>query len=541
MYGIKVLPLFQGRQQRGFWLLAPTLPSYESDQLISIIGNKRSLGADLKLLFGELQPRRGPCVFLDPFCGSGAVARLARALGMHVKAGDNQPFSFLVNYVYLTLTNRDLTEMFKEMGGIDAYFSLLNLQGLYAYNSHEGLNRPYLSRYYAPQNDWTYDAERERLFFSAANARFFDSVRHEIEEGNKSGAEKAVLITALLYEASRKANTSGSFTAYHREFSSRKRLTSAPLLRVPVLVDEPLKRGEMSLSSAQEFLKGKSGEICYLDPPSGVQQYGNNYHLLNTITMWDNFIPPDERDSAGRLLNKGGIRDDWQETYSPFCSLKEADMAFVNLFGLIDARHIVMTYPAKGILTIERLYELLEPRHRPVTVVPIAKRNQGGRQSYKNQNIEYLFITGKKSTYTLTVERGLDVLALLERLNRLTSAIFSPPVKLADYPLIGGVILDGLPPAQILLKKEVETLQREVELLEEKRCLDIDEGLKVLVQSVLTTKGSERGILERRLYSLLRRQSEIDRLEKVEELLRQKGASAQRLRLFVKTLKRDKT
>ncbi len=133
------------------------------------------------------------------------------------------------------------------------------------------------------------------------------------------------------------------------------------------------------------------------------------------------------------------------------------------------------------------------------------------------------------------------MLALLERLNRLTSAIFSPPVKLVDYPLIGGVILDGLPPAQILLKKEVESLQREVELLEEKRCLDTDEGLKVLVQSVLTTKGSERGILERRLYSLLRRQSEIDRLEKVEELLWQKGASAQRLRLFVKTLKRDKT
>lgn len=115
------------------------LPSYERDQLISIIGNKRSIGESLKLLFSELKAPRGETTFIDPFCGSGAISRIARNLGMGVKANDNQPFAHLVNYVYLTLTNDDLSQMFREMGGIDAYFSLLNLEGLYAYNTEEPL------------------------------------------------------------------------------------------------------------------------------------------------------------------------------------------------------------------------------------------------------------------------------------------------------------------------------------------------------------------------------------------------------------------
>ncbi|NLA93438.1 MAG: hypothetical protein GX842_08440, partial [Spirochaetales bacterium] len=262
----------------------------------------------------------------------------------------------------------------------------------------------------------------------------------------------------------------------------------------------------------------------------------NNYHLLNTIAKWDNYLPSNERDAEGNLLSKGGIRSDWRETYSPFCSLKEADHAFVNLFGSIDARHIVLTYPANGIMEIERLYELLEPRHAPVSVIPVAKRNQGGRQSEGKQNVEYIFVAGKMAGFNLTMEYSIELLPLIERLTNLTDTLFRTPQTLSGYPFIGGLILDGLPPLEVLLNKDVEELQREVELLEANRCDNLDEGLKVLVRATLDPTQKGRGRLEKRLYPLLRRLDEKVRLERVlEELNWPEGdpSVAARLREFL--------
>ncbi|MDD2296717.1 MAG: DNA adenine methylase, partial [Sphaerochaetaceae bacterium] len=307
--------------------MALALPRYETNQLISIIGSKRPISDSLRLILSSLTPRRGTPLFLDPFCGSGVVSRLARGMGMAVRAGDTQPFSYLINHVYLSLENDDLNPMLPEMGGLDAYFSLLNMQGLFASESASALARPFLSRYYAPQDDEDYDGKRERLFFTAANARFLDAVREVIEtdwiEGRISANEKAVVLASILYEASRKANTSGSFTAYHKSFAGagnviRKRIVEPCLLTPPVLPDAEVPRGEMNLCEASKFVKRSSADICYLDPPATVHQYGSTYHLLNTITMWDDFSPSNQRDKEGQLLSKAGIRSDWKQTHSPF-------------------------------------------------------------------------------------------------------------------------------------------------------------------------------------------------------------------------------
>lgn len=83
--------------------MALALPRYETNQLISIIGSKRPISDSLRLILSSLTPRRGTPLFLDPFCGSGVVSRLARGMGMAVRAGDTQPFSYLINHVYLSL------------------------------------------------------------------------------------------------------------------------------------------------------------------------------------------------------------------------------------------------------------------------------------------------------------------------------------------------------------------------------------------------------------------------------------------------------
>ena len=133
--------------------------------------------------------------FLDPFCGSGIVSRTARSMGMNVLANDIEPFSFLVNYVYLHLTQEDLSHMFDFMGGIDAYYSFLNFHGMYAFTSGYAEGKQLLSKFYAPQVTKEIKEGAERVYFSHENALFIDAVREEIEQswidGKLTGKEKA--------------------------------------------------------------------------------------------------------------------------------------------------------------------------------------------------------------------------------------------------------------------------------------------------------------------------------------------------------------
>jgi len=40
---------------------------------------------------------------------------------------------------------------------------------------------------------------------------------------------------------------------------------------------------------ANELVKTIKGDILYLDPPYNARQYGSNYHMLNTISTYENF------------------------------------------------------------------------------------------------------------------------------------------------------------------------------------------------------------------------------------------------------------
>lgn len=532
-----MVPVFTPLGKQGWkkeYGLAFALPRYETDQLISIVGSKRPLADQLKLILSSLVSPRGKTLFLDPFCGSGSVSRIARSLGMDVRASDVEPFSFILNHVYLTMHSGHLSRMFTEMGGLDAYLSMLHLEGLYAAETGSSVKKPYLSRYYAPQSDDLYDGEKERLYFTAANARYLDVVREEIEEswleGRISAREKAVVLAAIIYEASRKANTSGSFTSYHKQFHTAKkavrtRIVEPCMIQAPVLPDDDVPQGEMHLSDAAEFVSRYSADICFLDPPATVHQYGSAYHLLNSITLWDNHAPSQQLDEDGKLIDRAGIRRDWKQTHSPFCSLKHADKAFIHLLERIDARHIVLIYPTRAMVESDRLFELLSVRNAPVTVVPLVKRNQGGRQSADGKrHVEQLFITGKAKGFQLPVGNGLKLLSLMERLDSLLSVVFKKAIQYPPFSFIGGVVLDGLPNMEVLTALSLEELEEKVVFLESQVCSTGEQGLTVMLLACANSSGIVDGVgrarLEKRLFSLLRRMVPSMGKEETESLFR---------------------
>ncbi len=359
------------------------MAEYLKRQLIAYLGNKRLLLPFLGRLFEQRTRlnRAGRGVFLDPFAGSGAVARLARTQGFEVHANDWETYAWMMNRAFLTLTPRQAEDLFAPKGGLAKVLSQLN-----------ALTAPreeIIALHYAPRETQN-PKPGERLFYTRENALFLDAVRERLEDdyGPEMGDQKVLLLALLLYEASVHSNTSGVFKGFHAGFGGHSgdaltRILSPMRLEVPDLWDTPFP-GYADCQEALTFVKGHSAEVCYLDPPYNQHQYGSNYHLLNTVARGD-------RPIAERVA---GIRPDWKETRSTFCSRKTASKALASLLDAIDARTMVVSYNTEGVIAFEELHELLASRGRVTLEVQDYVVYRGGRQSPSRRahNLEFALV-----------------------------------------------------------------------------------------------------------------------------------------------------
>jgi len=452
--------------------------SYLSRQLIAYIGNKRRLLPLLSEIFQRLR-EEGCETFFDPFAGSGAVSRLARTLGFSVTAGDWEFYSYLVNAAHVGMNRADREDLFQDRGGLEAVLDTLNRLG------REGsLREGYISRHYAPADTLSADFRRERLFYTRENALFLDRVRDVIEDwyprwgglvtpegwdrrdrlsslfagpplSDRGLREKTLLTAQLIYQGATRANTSGVFKAFHKGFGGHggdalTRILSPLSLEMPELTDAGA--GRAVWMGADEFASTYSGDLYYLDPPYNIHQYGSNYHMLNTLALWDKPPVDERRREDGTLRSKGGIRPDWIRTRSPFCSPRSASAAMSSLLDKIDARFIVLSYSTDGIIPFEEMFELLSRRGEVEVCGTDYIKYRGGKQSLgrKNQNIEFQWIlrcgTPGTSRSRIRAERFL----LEHRLLTLFGQGFVPErlfkLFLSPGPLqlpLEGQILDG--------------------------------------------------------------------------------------------------
>ncbi len=372
-------------------------------QLIAYIGNKRRLLKALHRVFSRLETEQSIKTMLDPFCGSGSVSRLGKYMGYKVFANDWEEYSRIINYCYLGLSPQEAEDLYSRQGGLkNVLFQLNNLEG--------EPSRPYFSKYYSPENTLLADYRRERLFYTRENGLFLDRVREKIEtlyplslcSGDRN-AEKAknLLIAMLIYEAATHANTSGVFKACHKGFGGHgrdalKRIMAPMSLEYPVLIDGM--SADVGSMDARDWCAARSADLCYLDPPYNIHQYGSNYHMLNSVARWDLLEVPVELDVNGIMKNKAGIRNDWQNTRSPFCRKKSASGALRELLGVVDARYIVLSYNSDGVIPFDELMDILSDQGRVELFAENYTQYRGGKQGLNRTNLT--------TEFQLVVHRG---------------------------------------------------------------------------------------------------------------------------------------
>lgn len=414
----------------GHFTFDPEHP-YLKSQLIAYIGNKRALQGFLAGVFERLGRERG--VFLDPFAGSGAVSRLARYLGFRVLANDQEFYAYVLNFAHLCAGRSEAERLFPALGGPQHLLAMLNAL------PDPPETEQYIARHYAPADTEKADYRTERLFYTRENALRIDAARNRIEElcpgfelEPERKKEKLLLLASLLYQSATHTNTSGVFKACHKGFGGHgrdalKRIMAPIRLEMPELLDAQ-QDAEVYCEDAAAFARRFSGDICYLDPPYNQHQYGSNYHLLNTIALWDRPAVSEERRAGGRLRHKAGIRPDWVQTRSEFCSRKTALSALEELLAAVDARYIVLSYNTEGIIPFEGLLAAMEKRGALRLFTSDYVKYRGGKQSIDRQvhTLEFVLVTDRRRRASPRQQEEIRRLVLLNKLRLLLRRSFQP-------------------------------------------------------------------------------------------------------------------
>ncbi|HVC35808.1 MAG TPA: DNA adenine methylase [Chloroflexota bacterium] len=377
---------------------------YVYAQLIPYIGNKRKL---LPLISNGIQHTGLEAgTFVDLFSGSTVVARLAKTMGFRVATNDWEPYAHEIARGTVAL-NR--VPEFGALGGPALVFERLN-----ALDPEHG----YVARHLCPLDDERPDSTQERLFFTRQNGERIDAMREQIAAWEAAGSispdERAYLLSALLYAVSYVSNTSGVFKGFHDGWGGQTatalyRIRSLLRLKPPMVFDNGqhnLAWRDDAQSLARDLVQrlGQTPDVVYVDPPYNQHPYGSNYHVLNTVALWDKPLVSPRTRVDGRVRDKSAIRKDWRtERRSPYNAARTALPGFQALIGGLTVRWILVSYSTDGNMPLEGMLRLLAERGDLRVLTRRYKRYRVStpRMSPKSHNVEFLAVldtAGKATT-----------------------------------------------------------------------------------------------------------------------------------------------
>ena len=319
-------------------------------QLLPYLGNKRHL---LDLIGRAIDATGGSpasTTFVDAFAGSGVVARYAKQRGFAVAANDWEPYARVVNTAAIAC-NVEPADYRRRIAELNAL---------------PGVNG-WVTRTLCPRDDDAPDPTRERLFYRRASGRRFDAIRQRIADWQAAGEcdddEIACLLAPLLYQACWLANTSGVFKGFHAGWGGSNGTALHRILADLRLIPLRFQASERpqrifaidSFELPDALDTHGDTHVVYLDPPYNQHPYASNYHVLNSLVLWDQpeLPPPTQRGC------KAAIRPDWRQRRSPFNDRAAAAHAFARLLQCFErSRHLLVSYSTDGTIPLERLCDI---------------------------------------------------------------------------------------------------------------------------------------------------------------------------------------
>lgn len=384
-------------------------PEFLTDQLITYIGNKRSLLTFITegIEFVQKKLNKSKLECLDIFSGSGVVSRLLKGYSSSLTVNDLEYYAKLISQCYLANKSELNIEKLKEL-----YVQLLNnvqdkLSQYEDFSDGEGKFPGFISRLYAPVNENDVHLG-ERCFYTPYNAHYIDLMRQEIDLLIPE-EYKPFFIAPLLGQCSVHANTAGIFKGFYKNSktgigqfggngkNALSRICSNIQLPFPVFSNNEcdvkvFQQEANTLAASEELyanLKDGVFDLVYLDPPYNQHPYGSNYFMLNLVA---NYQPPEEE----KISRVSGIPKTWNR--SSYNKKKISCQTFESLIAALKAKFLLISFNNEGFISREEMEQMLS-RYGNVSVLESKYNAFRGSRNLRGREIhvsEYIFILQKK-------------------------------------------------------------------------------------------------------------------------------------------------
>ena len=294
---------------------------------MNYIGSKHKLSNFIKsTIYSVVGEDLSNKIFCDIFAGTGIIGRNFKTEVKKIIANDCEYYSYVLNKNYI--------ENHTEIAGKQYFIDELN-------------NFPLIDNGFIYKN-YCIGGGTERQYFSDHNGKKIDTIRTKIEEWkNKNKISSNLyffLLASLLECADKVANTASVYGAYLKQL---KKSAQKELVLVPANFVLNENKHEVFNTDSNILISQIEGDILYLDPPYNARQYGANYHLLNTIAKYDDFIPK----------GKTGMRE---YNKSNYCSSTKVAVELENLIKNARFKYIFLSYNNEGLMSVDNVKNIMQ-------------------------------------------------------------------------------------------------------------------------------------------------------------------------------------
>jgi len=312
---------------------------------------------------------------IDLFAGTGSVSKFFKAHGCIIKTCDFMTYSIAEQYRTIFFDTEpvfnELEEVIGDEGSLKNVLEYLN-------------NLPEISGYFF--ENFAPSGACQRQYFTNNNARKIDAIRQCLNNWQPllSFEKYMFLIGILMNAADHVSNTAGTYGAYLKIW--RPTAQKDIILTSPEFIN--IGNVEIYQDNVNNFVKNLDPvNIVYIDPPYNSRQYAPNFHLLESIVVYD----------QQQLTTKTGIRD-YKHQNSKYCNKRLAEQEFSDLISNINAENIIMSYSNEGLLSEEKIVEILSTKGEVTVYRNAYRRFKTNSWTNKSTGLyELLFIC--KSNY----------------------------------------------------------------------------------------------------------------------------------------------
>jgi adenine-specific DNA-methyltransferase len=323
--------------------------------------------------------------FADICSGTGVVAYdVLRGGCKNIMTNDIQHYASVVSSVWCT-KNIDVDKMKRIVHDLNEEVDKI---------TEDSLSKQEHAQDFFIYNNYTTAGEAGRMYLTPINGYKTDHIRKRIEnlktDRQVNDNEYRLLLKLLLYAVSGVSNIASVYGAYLKNYKTvaLKKLALNDSLISSLVNDKDITHqyyniGILDLLNTQDL---SEYEVVYMDPPYVANRsYHDNYHLLETISRYDN----------PQIKGKTGLRE-VVDTKSKFCSKRDAFSEFTSVLEKIKSKYMFISYSSESIVQKDEMIQLMQTTGWSDVkcyekIYQRFKSNKNSDDKQPKQLVEYIF------------------------------------------------------------------------------------------------------------------------------------------------------